>query len=258
MTEFVELVLDWNRGAGWEAPTEWTLPGEAFAVEVPVTVGTQPAPGAYPSWDGLRPIASHVVTSEDPDAQAAAVKGLVSHRETPIMLLPAPIPTATALDELLSVSDALENAGLKPRIVFIPEFYWRALGAPDLRGPLSARGLLLMTQPEVYGISTYAGDADPGWCGIGGFRADEVTFLRPPGAPFAAYRGSATFLGSLLDAPVPAAPAPAPAVTTGTVTPQPVSTPVPGLPGLTIPGLPRESPVSPSPVFPTLEGVSKL
>lgn len=251
MTEFVELVLDWNRGAGWEAPTAWTLPGEAFAVEVPVTVGTQPAPGPYPSWDGLRPIASHVVTNEDPAAQAAAVRSLVSHPETPILLLPPPIPTATAFADVLAVAEALENGGMKPRIVFIPEFYWRALGSPDLRGPLSARGLVLMTEPQTYGDPSYQGDSDPRWSGIGGYRNDELTFLRPPGAPFAAYRGSGAQLGALLDAAVPnlaAAPAPLPVpdAVVALRDPAPVtlpSTPVPGLPGLTIPGLPRELPV---------------
>lgn len=261
MTQYVELVVEWNRGAGWERPKTNAIPGEIATSEVPVTVGTEPAPydlAPYPATTGAPLIASHITTGEDPAAQAAAICGLISHKDTPIMLYPPMIPVAEGLEETMFVADAMIAKGLKPRILYMPEFYWRALGSPDLWTPLNSRGMAVMIEAYTFGAfgNAYYGDDDPRWVGYGGMRSSEIAFLRPTDAPYAAFRGTIDQLDALLTAPVPntsaapptAAPEPgvtilAPAIAASSSAP---ATPA-GVVGL----------AAPAPVFPTLEQASQ-
>lgn len=226
MTEFLDLELDWNRGSSWTppaAPADWS---PFAAVELPLTEGVHLARGyaarktviADALAHGCFVFASHVISADNsPEEQAAAVAAALTGAglpaSTPLLILPPPIPRQDSLALILQTVWDLTGQGLNPRVVYVPEYYWRVIGCPDLYTMCRNNHMALISEPQSVTwtldeagslVPGYPGDDSPQWAGYGGFRDDEVPFLRVPAESFAAYRGTRDQLAALL-APVASA-----------------------------------------------------
>lgn len=216
MTQYLELALDWNRGAGYTphiGPRNDT--DVAAALEVPCTDGVTTARGDYAAGAaaaearGMIVIASHTLTENAaPADQAAALAALIGNPARPVMLLPSTNPYAGVLDDMMATADHMTHLGLHPKLVYFPAWYWAAVGGSDLFGPMVMRRLEIIAEPGGRLIGNPGDDSswwDPAY---GGFRKQTTTFLRYDdydGNPYAAFRGTLPELRALLGLPAAAA-----------------------------------------------------
>lgn len=143
------------------------------------TEGTYYADPAYAGWlaqaqsSGKIAIAYHFVRSdEDPDAQAAWIAEHIGDARLPLMLdVETTGVSKPTLPQVIAVVDRCLARGLRPKLAYIPRWYWQQIGSPDLT-PLAARGVGLISSAYPGGTGTaaalYPGDDADGWQPYGG------------------------------------------------------------------------------------------
>lgn len=122
--------------------------------------------------------------------------------------------SAPAIQAVADFTDAYRKLGGVVRLVYLPKWYWQALGSPSLQ-PLLDRGLKLVSSQY-----TAYSDSGAGWAAYGGMQpsiwqySSTISFGGVGAVDFNAYRGSVPELAALLSGPPPApSPKPAPPVT---------------------------------------------
>lgn len=213
MTVFVADIASYQHGLNLAA-----LRPDCVGVEIKCTEGAGYVNPDYAGWlvqaksAALVTVAYHYVNGDAPAAQAANLAANIGDKSLPVML---DIELGSGnLPHVLEVTDAMTSAGLHPKLLYFPEWYWQQVGAPALAAPLGSRGLLLVSAhyPSMVSGSPatlYPGDASPLWNGYGGIEL--VTLLQFTDAALEggqkvdmnAYRGTETALRTALGAPVP-------------------------------------------------------
>lgn len=140
-----------------------------------VTEGTYYVDADYPAFlamarsSGKRPIAYHFVTTQDPDAQAAWIAAHIGDKALDLMLDVEPQAQTGSRPTVAQVAALIDRClahGLRPRLVYLPRWYWQELGSPSL-APLATRGQGLISSAYPGG-SGYPGDGAAGWQPYGG------------------------------------------------------------------------------------------
>lgn len=115
----------------------------------------------------------HFLTTEDVHAQVAHLLDHVGDMGLPGMLDVEPqtqTGSRPTLEQVLAFDDAAHTAGLKLRLIYLPQWYWAELGSPDLTA-LGARGLYLVSSQYPGGTGNpealYPGDSASGWQAYG-------------------------------------------------------------------------------------------
>jgi hypothetical protein len=154
----------------------------------------------------------HFLSGEDAHAQVQHTIANVGDAGLPGMLDVEPEGAFTpTLAQTLAYVDAAHAGGLLLRLVYLPEWVWRKMGAPDLR-PLAARGVYLVSSAYPGGsgsaVQEYPGDGAPGWLPYGGLTPLLYQFTdnaRDGGQAldFNAYRGTAASLAASLAGSTP-------------------------------------------------------
>ena len=118
---------------------------------------------------GKLAIPYHFVTTQDPGAQARFIAAHIGDKSLPLMLDFEPqsqTGSRPTVAQLAALVDACLAEGLRPRLCYVPRWYWQQLGSPTL-APLAVRnqGLISSAYP---GGSGYPGDSAAGWQSYGG------------------------------------------------------------------------------------------
>lgn len=190
----------------------------------------------YPTWlptaraNALIPAAYHYVDGASPAAQAANLAKRILDPDVPVMLDAE--AGSVGLPHVLDVADAMAQAELRPKLLYLSRSFWQSIGSPDLSAPLTTRGILLInaayaTERTGSPAQLYPGDSADAWARYGGVeptllqftdRAAEGGYL----IDMNAYRGAAAALEQLLGGPgtkpasIPPAPARPPSLMVGT------------------------------------------
>ena len=147
----------------------------------------------------------HLVSGEPADAQVEHTLRCVGEPTLPGMIdcerSSGPGPTWA---QILAYADAAASAGLNLRLVYLPHWYWQAIGSPDIT-PLTQRRLHLVSSDYI-ATGAYAGDTGLGWNAYGGVTPElwQYTDNHPAGyslaagLDFNAYRGTPAQLEALL------------------------------------------------------------
>jgi Glycosyl hydrolases family 25 len=138
------------------------------------TEGTSYADADYPGWlaqaraSGKLVVAYHfVIAGEDPDAQAAWIAAHIIDRSLPLMLdVETEGASKPTLPQVLALADRCAARGLRPKLAYLPRWFWSEIGSPDL-SPLASRGIGVVSSAYPGGAS-YPGDSGPGWSPYGG------------------------------------------------------------------------------------------
>ena len=139
-----------------------------------VTEGTYYADADYEGWlgqaktSGKLAVAYHfVVAGEAPDDQAAWIAAWIVDASLPLMLDVEPTGSSRpTLPQVLALTDRCAAHGLRPRLAYLPRWYWSQIGSPDLT-PLKTRGIALVSSAYPGGAG-YPGDGAAGWQPYGG------------------------------------------------------------------------------------------
>jgi len=170
MTIFGPDVSSFQRGLNVRA-----LPHPFILMKV--TEGTYYTDAEYPTFlaqaraSRKRPIAYHFVTEEDPGAQAAHIAANIGDKSLSLMLDMEPQyqtgsrPTVATTAALIDRCRA-DGIGLRPRLIYLPAWYWQELGSPSL-SPFITRGQELISSAYLGG-GDYPGDNAAGWKSYGG------------------------------------------------------------------------------------------
>lgn len=222
MTVFIADIASYQQGLNLAA-----LRPDCVGVEIKCTQGAGYVDPDYAEWlaeaksAALVTVAYHYVNGDAPAAQAANLADHIGDKSLPVML---DIELGSGnLPHVWEVADAMVSAGLRPKLLYFPEWYWQEVGSPPLGDALTARGMLLISAhyPSSAAGSPptlYPGDASPLWGGYGGA---QVSFLQFTDAALEggqkvdmnAYRGTDTQLRVALGfaaPPPPPPPSPAP------------------------------------------------
>lgn len=113
-----------------------------------------------------------VRADEDPDAQAAWIAAHIVDASLPLMLdVETEGTSKPSIGQVLALADRCRARGLRPKIAYIPYWYWQQIGSPDLTG-LWSRGMGLISSAYPGGSGTaaqlYPGDSAAGWLSYGG------------------------------------------------------------------------------------------
>lgn len=111
----------------------------------------------------------HFVTTQDPGAQARFIAAHIGDKSLPLMLDFEPqgqTGSRPTVAQLAALVDACLAEGLRPRLCYVPRWYWQQLGSPPL-APLASRGQGLISSAYPGG-SGYPGDGAAGWQPYGG------------------------------------------------------------------------------------------
>ena len=156
----------------------------------------------------------HFLSGEAATAQAAHTAANVGDRSLPGMLDFEPAGSFhPTLEQAVAYADAAKAAGLNPRLVYLPRWYWEQLGSPDLAA-FRDRNLLLVSSAYPGGTGSpsaiYPGDGAAGWQPYGGMKPVLYQFTNQAsdgGQPldYNAFRGTSADLAEALNltAPVP-------------------------------------------------------
>jgi hypothetical protein len=218
MTVFVADIASYQHGLNVAS-----LRPDCVGVQIKCTEGASYVNPDYAGWlaqakaAGLLTVAYHYVNGDDPTAQAANLAAHIGDKSLPVMLDTE--KGSGNLPHVLDVCDAMDAAGLRPKLIYLPQFYWSQIGSPDLRAPLASRGLMLVSAhyPSTAPGSPaglYPGDSSPLWNGYGGAVVSMLQFTDAAveggqQVDMNAYRGTAAALAAALGAPVQDAPPPA-------------------------------------------------
>lgn len=118
---------------------------------------------------GKLAIPYHFVTTQDPGAQARFIAVHIGDKSLPLMLDFEPqgqTGSRPTVAQLAALVDACLAEGLRPRLCYVPRWYWQQLGSPPL-SPLATRGQGLISSAYPGG-SGYPGDGAAGWQPYGG------------------------------------------------------------------------------------------
>ena len=118
---------------------------------------------------GKLAIPYHFVTTQDPGAQARFIAAHIGDKSLPLMLDFEPqdqTGSRPTVAQLAALIDACVAEGLRPRLCYVPRWYWQQLGSPSL-APLAVRGQGLISSAYPGG-SGYPGDNAAGWQPYGG------------------------------------------------------------------------------------------
>lgn len=148
---------------------------DCVGVFVKATEGTWYVDPYYAGWReqaqaaGLIFAAYHYDTTEDPAAQAGHIAATLADPGKPLMF---DVEKGSGdLNQTIAVIKAAKNAGLNPRVAYLPKWYWEGIGSPDLR-PLG--DLVAITSSEYPSENPgspgalYPGDGADGWSSYGG------------------------------------------------------------------------------------------
>lgn len=171
MTVFIADIASYQAGLNLSALTD------CVAVEVKCTEGATYANPDYAGWvaqghsDGLPLLAYHYVDGSAASAQATNLKSHISDSSLRVMFDAE--KGSVDLPHTLAVVDASVAAGLSPRFLYLPRWFWQQIGSPDLSGPLGSRGLLLInaaypSSNTGTAAALYPGDNAAGWEPYGG------------------------------------------------------------------------------------------
>lgn len=211
MTVFVADIASYQHGLNLAS-----LHPDCVGVEVKCTEGASYVNPDYAGWlaqakaDSLIMVAYHYVNGDAPTAQAANLKAHIGDASVPVMLDTE--AGSGNLPHVMEVADAMSAVGLRPKLLYLPNFYWAQIGSPDLHAPLSARGLLLVSAHYPSSATgspkgLYPGDSSPLWAAYGGVEPTMLQFTDAAveggqKVDMNAYRGTAAQLASALGAPV--------------------------------------------------------
>jgi hypothetical protein len=171
MTVFIADIASFQQGLVLS-----DLEGSCIAVEIKCTQGVTYVDPDYASWltqarvTGLIPIAYHYIDGTDPASQAAWLKTNIQDPTLPVML---DVEAGSGnLEHVLSVVDAMAAIGLRPKLVYLPKWYWESIGSPDLAVPLNARAMGVINAAYLSAASgsaleLYPGDDAAGWAPYG-------------------------------------------------------------------------------------------
>lgn len=208
------------------------LGGDYPFVLVKVTEGDSYVDPDYENWllaaknAGKLLIPYHFLTTvSSPAAQAANLAAHIGDKTLPVMVDVEPeASSAPTVADFLAFATECAKLGLRVKLAYLPEWYWRdRLGSPDLGALKSAGvGVISSNYPRSASggtLATYTqdgGDSGPGWNSYGGITplmwqfADDDP-IDGQQVDINAYRGTAAelaaFLGEPWDAP-PAGPTP--------------------------------------------------
>ncbi|NUP52094.1 MAG: glycoside hydrolase [Catenulispora sp.] len=162
----------------------------------------------------------HFLSGEPAAAQAAHTAQHVGDAALPGMLDAEPAGSfSPTFAQILAYIDAAHAAGLNLRLLYLPEWYWRQIGSPDLT-PVAERGVHLVSSAYPGGSGSpaaiYPGDGAAGWQSYGGMTpliyqfTDKATDGGQP-LDYNAFRGDlAAFEGALALPQAPQAQTPTP------------------------------------------------
>ena len=162
-----------------------TLRPDCVGVEIKCTEGGTYVNPDYAGWltqaraAGLLTIAYHYIDGSSPAAQAANLKAHIGDTALPVML---DVEKGSGdLANALAVADAMTAAGLRPKLMYLPRWYWEQIGSPPLAAPFAQRALVLInadypTTSPGSPAGLYPGDSSSLWDGYGGIAAP--TFLQ--------------------------------------------------------------------------------
>jgi len=169
MTIFIADIASYQHGLSLGA-----LRPDCAGVFAKATQGTSYVNPDYAGWRAtsgeLLFGAYHYDTMEDPAAQAAHIAANIENKAIPLMF---DVEKGSGdVNQTIAVARAAKSAGLNPRLVYLPRWYWQSLGSPDLRS-LTALGLGLIsseypTTRDGSPVRLYPGDAADGWSPYGG------------------------------------------------------------------------------------------
>ena len=151
---------------------------DAAFVIAKTTEGTYYTDADYQAWRDQaaalgRPfIWYHFLSGESATAQAAHTVANVGDSSLPGMLDAEPAGSySPSLNQIVAYIDAAFAAGLKLRLVYLPQWYWEQIGSPSLSA-LADRGVSLISSAYPGGSgspgSIYPGDGAAGWQSYGG------------------------------------------------------------------------------------------
>lgn len=165
--------------SSYQAGLDLSRLADAAFVIAKVTEGTYYTDGDYDGWRQQarqlgRPFMwYHFLTNEAPAAQVNATRANIKDPTLPGMLdcEPGQNGIGPSLAQIMDYTTAAHAAGLPLKLIYLPEWYWKELGSPDLR-PLMALGVSLVSSSYVTGGgpvgALYPGDNGTGWQPYGG------------------------------------------------------------------------------------------
>lgn len=146
------------------------------------TEGTYYTDGQYPGWlaqakqSGKLVVAYHFISGEDPGAQAAHLAAHILDKSVPVMIdWEAEGTFKPTLPQLFHLTDAINAAGMRVRLAYVPRWFWSNQGGGDLT-PLSQRGVGVVSsaypgragEAPAAGYASAGGDSGVGWQPYGG------------------------------------------------------------------------------------------
>lgn len=146
------------------------------------TEGTYYTDSQYPVWysqakqAGKLLVAYHFISGEDPVAQASHLAAHILDKSVPVMIdWEAEGAFKPTLPQLFHLIDAINAAGMRVRLAYVPRWFWSNQGGGDLT-PLSQRGVGVVSsaypgksgEAPAAGYASAGGDSGVGWQPYGG------------------------------------------------------------------------------------------
>jgi hypothetical protein len=167
---------------------------------------------------GMLFVAYHFMrTDQSADAQAAHLAAHIGDPSLPVMIdVETEGSSKPNFTQVLALLKACIAHGLRPRLAYIPRWYWERIGSPDMRALIALGvGLISSSYPGGRGTAAqlYPGDSSAGWASYGGVapllyqftnQATEAGHL----VDMNAFRGPRSALAAALQEGTPMAPIP--------------------------------------------------
>lgn len=139
-----------------------------------VTEGTYYIDSQYAKWltqaktSGKLVIPYHFVRADEtPAAQAAWIAAHILDKSLPLMLdVETENASKPTFQQVLALIGACAREGLRPKLVYLPRWYWQQIGSPSM-STLNSLGIGLISSAYPGG-SAYPGDNAAGWAAYGG------------------------------------------------------------------------------------------
>lgn len=139
-----------------------------------VTEGTYYIDSQYAKWltqaktSGKLAIAYHFVRADEaPASQAAWIAAHILDKNLPLMLdVETEGGSKPSFQQVLNLVSACHQEGLRPKLLYLPRWYWEGIGSPSMT-VLAGLGIGLISSAYPGG-SAYPGDNAAGWAAYGG------------------------------------------------------------------------------------------
>ena len=158
-----------------------------------------------------------VRSDETADAQAAWIAAHIVDPMLPLMLdVETEGTSKPTLSQVVALARACRALGLRPKLAYIPHWYWQQIGSPDMTG-LRDLGVALISSAYPGGAGSasqlYPGDDAAGWQAYGAltplmYQFTDRALEGGRQVDMNAYRGTAAQLGAFLGGAAPASPTP--------------------------------------------------